>query len=320
MMDDRLLKQYLLGELPPEEQQRLEEQFFNGVEEFEHLTVLEDELIDDYLCGDLSPQQCQQFEKHFLVSPERRERLAAANALVATISTKPKAVAPPVEVTPWWEPIFDFFKFGNPAIRYAMVAASLIILTFYSARETLENQNLRQQLYQLENRQGVLTQSTEEKISQARQRTQQLQAEFDTHKQQSAEREQQLSDLLEPQPYLLAASTTRSGTQQGQSLKDLQVTRDDYWIKLQLEFDKSTAFPDYRVGLQTETGDIDIWSQGRLQAQTLGNVNTIIFMIPVSIFIQSGETAQRYKLALWGISAEEELWIVETYTFRVAIK
>ncbi len=85
-MSDQLLKRYLLGELPIEEQRWLEEVFFSDAEAFARLSDIEDDLIDDYVCGDLSRQQRERFEKHFLISPERRERVALAKALVAAVS------------------------------------------------------------------------------------------------------------------------------------------------------------------------------------------------------------------------------------------
>jgi len=320
MTDDKLLRHYLLGDMPVEEQRKLEERFFKDAREFERLAAIEDELIDDYVCGDLSPRQRQQFEKHFLVSPERQERLAMAQALVTAVSKQQKTVAVAAKARPWWEPLLDFLKFGSPTIRYAIVAASLIVLAFYSGRETLENRDLRRQIHQLENRQEAIQQSTGKEITQAREQAQQLQKEFDIYRQQSVEREQQLTSLLEPQPYVLASSTTRSGSQPGKSLKDLQVARDSYWVKLQLEFDPSTTFKSYRAALQTDTEGTEIWSQSRLQAQTTPNANIVELMLPASIFTQTEEAAQRYKLTLWGIGAEGEPWIVEVYMFRIVIK
>ncbi|MGH7450946.1 MAG: hypothetical protein ACRENG_06360, partial [bacterium] len=125
-MNDQLLKRYLLGDLPVAEQRRLEELFFSDGQAFERLIAIEDELIDDYVCGDLSRQQRERFETHFLISPERRERLALAEALVATVSEQTAPVARTQPSAPWWESILDFLKLQNPAIRFAMVAASLV--------------------------------------------------------------------------------------------------------------------------------------------------------------------------------------------------
>lgn len=317
MINDQKLKRYLLGELPLYDQRRVEEQFFSDAQAFERLAAIEDDLIDDYVCGDLSRRQREKFEKHFLVSPERRERLALAQALAATVSAKPKPVVANQASTPWWESILQFFTLQGPSIRYAMVAASLGILIFYGTRETLENRDLRQQIDQLESLQQDLQQSTEQENSQARAREQQLQSDIESVRQQNA---QQLS-LLEPQPFVLkSASTTRGGATQAQ-LEELQVTQDSYWIKLQLEFDKSTTFTSYRAMLQLYTGSNEIiWSQSRLQAQLLDSANAVVVMLPASIFTQAGEAVQEYKLTLLGANPAEDFFPVTVYAFRMVHK
>lgn len=63
---------YLLGELPEEEQLRLEERFFTDDEYYQQLLALEDELLYDYAAGGLSSEQRVKFEQRFLSSPQAR--------------------------------------------------------------------------------------------------------------------------------------------------------------------------------------------------------------------------------------------------------
>lgn len=74
--------QYLLGQLPEDKQQRLEEQLFTDEEYFERLKTTEDELIDNYLLGRLSMREREQFEKTFLTKPFLREKVNLAKALI----------------------------------------------------------------------------------------------------------------------------------------------------------------------------------------------------------------------------------------------
>lgn len=80
--------QYLLGDLPEEEQQQLDEQFFVNDDYFERLMATEDELIDDYLRGRLSAHERERFERNFLTSPFLRERVTLAKALIDYIDGK----------------------------------------------------------------------------------------------------------------------------------------------------------------------------------------------------------------------------------------
>lgn len=320
-MDDKLLKRYLLGELPTDEQRRLEEQCFSDAQSFERLNAIEDDLIDDYICSDLSHEQRTRFESHFLVSPERRARLATARALIATIAAQPKPAVAHAPASPWWESLRSLLTLQSPAVRFAMVTASLALLVFYGTNETLKNRTLRQQLSLLKGEQESLRQAQVQDKVQVQAQREQLQSEFEAFRQQSAHREQQLISQLEPAPHVLqSTSRTRSRMPDGQRLQEMEVTRDSYWVKLQLEFDKETAFKSYRAALQPSTGGGEIWSQSRLQAQLTGNANAVVVMLPAAIFRQADESSQEYKLTLWGTDPAGEHWIVRTYAFRVAAK
>jgi hypothetical protein len=315
-MTDQLLKRYLLGELSSNERRRLEELFFNDAEAFERLLAIEDDLIDDYACGDLSRKQRKRFETHFLVSPERRERLALAEALVASVSKQPDFVAEKQPTAPWWESILDFLKFQNPTLRFAMVAASLVFLV-YGMRETVENNRLRREYDQLQQQNDQLQkekESAKQEMSQMLAHDEQVQKEL----QQRAQREQELTNLLDPPPQLWkAAARTRSGRQ---PMHDLSVTRNARWVKLQLEFDKATTFKIYRAVLKTYSGGNEIWSQSRLSAQSTNKANVVVVTLPASIFGQAEETVQEYQLTLSGADVEKDYEPVEVYDFRVVKK
>jgi hypothetical protein len=275
--------------------------FFSEAQAFERLMAIEDDLIDDYVCGDLSRQQRERFERHFLVSPERRERLALAEALVATVSEQPAPVAKTRPSAPWWESILDFFKFGNPTLRFAMVTASLVTLVFYGTKETLENNRLRQQNYQFQKVQEIAKQTAE-----------QLQKDLATLRQQGAQREQELKSLLEPPTYVLKPpARTRGGTPR--PTQDLLVARNAHWVELQLEFDQTTAFKSYRAVLKPYAGGNEI----RLPARSTNKANVVVVTLPASIFAQMKEAVQEYQLTLWGADTEEEFQTIERYAFRV---
>jgi hypothetical protein len=318
-LNDQLLKRYLLGELPAAEQRRLEEVFFSDAQAFERLAALEDDLIDDYVCDDLSASQREKFEKHFLVSPERRERLELAQALVTAVSEQPKRIAAAQPAAPWWQAVLDFLLPQNPTIRFALVAASLVILVSYGTKETLENNDLRRQLYQFQQSVESTKQQTEQEISQARAQNEQLQNKLDAVRQQSARREQELTSLLEPSPYVLK-SGTRSGGAPGPSLGDLEVMADAQFVKLQLEFDKLNEFKTYRAVLQSDSEGTEIWSQGRLQARATNRAKIVVLLLPAAIFVHAEETEQEYRLTLSGVDDQDEFHAVEVYSFRVVKK
>jgi len=65
-VDQPTIRQYLLGSLPSELQQRVEERLLTEAELLESLEIEEDELIDEYLAEKLSEEERQKFEQYFL--------------------------------------------------------------------------------------------------------------------------------------------------------------------------------------------------------------------------------------------------------------
>jgi len=75
-MDQKMMTEYLLGELPSVEREKLEELLFSDPSLYRTLMIAEDRLIDDYLCRQLSQPQRIRFEQYFLISERRREKFA----------------------------------------------------------------------------------------------------------------------------------------------------------------------------------------------------------------------------------------------------
>jgi len=130
--DQRLTKQYLLGELDPEEQRRVEERLLTDDAYFEELLMAEDELTDEYLGGALSAHEQERFERHFLATPERHQKLRFARVLrkyidggraAADSATTPVA-APPSSSWKRWLP--SFLRTQRPAVVFSLAITLLI--------------------------------------------------------------------------------------------------------------------------------------------------------------------------------------------------
>jgi len=76
-----VLIQYLLGELPLAERERIERAYFVNQEVWEALAETENDLIESYLYGRLSQREREQFENYFLVSRQKRWRVALVEVL-----------------------------------------------------------------------------------------------------------------------------------------------------------------------------------------------------------------------------------------------
>jgi hypothetical protein len=101
--DDDLLVRYLLGELPDDERERLQDAYFTDDVLFARLLVAEDDLIDAYARGTLTEAQRRRFEQRFGPSPVQARRLKFARLLQdAARVPSPKAAASPPRRIPAW--------------------------------------------------------------------------------------------------------------------------------------------------------------------------------------------------------------------------
>ena len=75
------LKDYLLGKLGEEDEERVEIRLLSDPVYIEEFDVVVDELTDQYVAGEVPDAEREQMERHFFTSPARREKLRIAAAL-----------------------------------------------------------------------------------------------------------------------------------------------------------------------------------------------------------------------------------------------
>ena len=128
--DQRSIRRYLLGELPAEEGERLEERLLTDEEFFQELLVGEDELIDLFLRGDLDAAEREHFTQHFLAAPERQQQLSFARALHKYVANAPPQAPTPARDTwaarlaRWRRTLF------TPRIALAFAAFAAVAVAF----------------------------------------------------------------------------------------------------------------------------------------------------------------------------------------------
>lgn len=97
-VSDDVLVRYLLGDLPEDQAERLDEQSVTDDEFAARLSVVEDDLVDLYASGRLTGDRRRRFESFYMSSPRRREKAAFATRLLETLERennpqKPDAAA-----------------------------------------------------------------------------------------------------------------------------------------------------------------------------------------------------------------------------------
>lgn len=120
--DQARIRDYLLGHLTDEEQEKIEERLMTEDDLFEELEISKGELIEEYCAGELPRKEHEWFEQHYLTSVEGRRRHATAIGL----KTLKRSVPGPRKLT-WFERLRDFFN-ARPWTMAAVATSAVVII------------------------------------------------------------------------------------------------------------------------------------------------------------------------------------------------
>jgi len=323
LLNEELIVRYLLGDLPEEEQTRLEDLAFSDRERMQNILAIESDLIDEYVRGELSNSERQRFERHFLASSERRQKVEFARALAKVIpeTTTEDAAQPAMVFAPvsWWDSFIASLRGLNPAFKFsvAAVAATLVIVVSWLITETIR---LRAQVAQLQAERQT-RQSQEETLQQQvageRARGEDLAAQLDRERARR-ERSEELTRQLERDrsrersnglsfiaSLFLPPGIPRSAADRPK----LVVPRAARLAHLQIGLERGDEYESFRVELHTRGGR-QVWSQDNLRARTGRAGRSVNLNLPVSI-LDTGE----YELVLKGVIAKEKVEDLGYYYF-----
>jgi anti-sigma factor RsiW len=314
---ERVLIQYLLGQLPEAEQTRLEERFFADDAYFERLLAVEDDLIDDYVRGELSPHEHERFERAFLTTPERHQRVEFARALMRTVSEAPVRAAPaPARARPepasGWPSLRAFLRRQNPAFQFAIAAAALIILVG-GAWLMVEMTRLQTQLAQLQAERQAWQQQEQtlrQEVARARARQDELAEQLQREQSERARLEQELAAQPPSRPAFLSFVLSRVARDPGEA-KKLVIPSGPSSVQLQIDLEAGDDYPRYRAGLQTAEGH-EIWSQDGLLARLTNWGKAVVLRLPANLL-----TPGDYELGLRGVAASGTFVDIGYYYFSV---
>lgn len=135
LYNTRDLRLYLLGAAAVEDAESMDELSVADTEFAELLGIAEKDLVDEYVQDELSEQDRQRFEEFYFASPLRREKVRLARSFQAfarqnfsdSVSPEASMAAPKGGIAAFFSSVFGG---SQPAYRFAMAAAVLIIVTF----------------------------------------------------------------------------------------------------------------------------------------------------------------------------------------------
>lgn len=295
--------QYLLGELPPAAQERLEEQFFTDQKSLEKLKRVEDQLVDDYVSGVLSPRQREQFESHYLNSDRRRAKLQFARTLKQTLIDDAPSVVEPVRLS-LWQSLLQAWH--TPALRYSFagltVAAAIVGSWLYR-----EARYLQQQREQLAVERAALAIPTVPPVPTPTASTvPTAKPAVISPPPQPSRRVNKATAIL---TFLLTPNRFRNDDMTA-GAASLIVTPQTKFIHLKLLLKSQSSYPAYRIALETADGKL-LKTQGNLKPVQTGQERYIVLPLTAQSL-----SANDYLLTLAGknATAYEE---VADYQFRI---
>ena len=308
--DDQFLAQYLLGGLPAEEAERLDELSIADDAFAARLSAVENDLVDAYVRNELSGEDLEQFKSFYLSSAARRQKVEFAAAWLELANAG--ASAPSEAAFADGDRSSSETRSRGPSSwrvfspQWGFAGAALVML-LAAGYLLLENAGLRKQMREAQTQQAALDQ-----------REQQLQQQLDQQRSANTEALKELErvrgsqanlsqlktvSLLLPPPTRGAASVPTISVQPG---TDLAV------LLLALESDE---FPAYRAALRDPTTRQVLWGSGTLEAASLGEKKAVSVSFPANLLKQ-----QNYIVELTGLPSRGAPEVVGGYPFRVVLK
>ena len=319
---EKLIAQYLLGELPEQQQVEIEDRAFSDHEFMTSITSVENDLIDEYVRRDMSESDRRRFESRFLASESRRKRVEFARSLAHLLDetrvTERETRKVSATRSSWRDALAAFFDGLNPVGKIALTAATLVIL-LGGAWLITQTLTLRNRLNQLQAQQRNDRQTLERQVESERRRNQELSAQLDQEKQQRAQSDESLRRLSETasQPSeaprsIIASLILLPGISRGATTQPKLILPPNASVaRLQIGIEPEEDYKSFGVELRT-AGGRPVWMRDSLTARSSRGGRSIRLTLPASALLP-GE----YELRLKGVPQAGPPEDVGFYYFEV---
>ena len=278
------IRDYLLGQLPESESERLDELSITDDECAERIRAVEHDLVDAFARGELEGVVLEQFRSRYLTTPQGRDATRFAEALQSldensewgSSSEAGRGRTTLVRETRRW--------------RELLAIAAAVILAAASVWVALDNRMLRERVTSAE-----------------LQRDQQLR-EAEARRAADAAPPPTVRD---PSPLTVATLVLAPQLRSVRQLPTvaLAVGSGDLAVQLELE---PVDYPAYGATLITSSGGRVVWQSDRLTARTVGNGKRINLALPATVL-----SPQEYLIRVSGVPARGASEIVGEYRFIV---
>ncbi|HET9282792.1 MAG TPA: hypothetical protein VFR24_12590 [Candidatus Angelobacter sp.] len=299
--NDELLTRYLLGDLPAEQAEQLDELSVVDDEFAWRLNGVENELVDGFVRGELEGETLQKFQSVYLASPRRRQKVEfAAGLFELEKRTALQAASPkPTKVSTdrWgWLGAISFQQWGFAAAAVALLLIAAFLFT--------DNLRLRRQVDQASSNSSQHEQQLQQELDRQRAANAEIQGELD-HARSAGQDLSQLKTVS-----LLLPPPTR-GVGPVQSVA-VHPRTDLVAVLLTLESDD---FPQYRVALKDPATQREVWHSPDLSSSSAAGHMAVAVSVPAKLLQQ-----QHYLAELTGIRRNGATEPIGDYPFGVILR
>ena len=311
---EEIIRAYLLGNLSPEEQEKLEEQLMIQDDAFTQLLICEDELIDEYVSGGLSAPEREAFERHFLAAPERRQKLGFAQALTKYVeATAPVPAKNQVTLKSFARVFLSLLRLQHPAVRYSFAAIALAF-TVGIPWSILNVWRLQTEIGKIRDHQAtsqIAVNSLTQQLSEAQKRSQDLMEQLGQQQQSQSALEEQL--VLVQRPAIVSFPLTPGLVRDLGVIKKLVVPPAARLVELSLSVDGEN-YNNYRAVLQGANGE-EVLSLNRLNLTRIDGIGVVVMPVPAGLL-----TPGDYIVKLSGLKTGGSPEDIGKFYFRVSRK
>ena len=319
---EKLITQYLLGELPEAQQIEIEDRAFSDQQFLASITAVENDLIDEYVREELPETARRRFETRFLASEGRRKRIEFARALVQLADETRVPERSVVSSASWRDALAAFIHGLNPVGKIALAAATLVVL-LGGAWLVFQTLALRNQLTQLQAQQQSQQndrQRLQQQVELERRRSEELAAQLNQEKQQRAQADESLRRLTETVDQqtpetprsIIASLLLLPGLARGANTQPKLVLPAAATVaQLQIGIEPEENYKSYGVDLRT-VEDRPVWARDSLPARKSRSGRSVRLTVPASA-LKPGQ----YELRLKGKTDADVVEDVGFYYFEV---
>ncbi|MCM3904204.1 MAG: hypothetical protein ND866_21075 [Pyrinomonadaceae bacterium] len=321
--NEEMLARYLLGQLPEEEQQKIEQHAFDDDEFYRQLLEVEDDLRCAYAQETLSLAQKEMFEKRFLIFADERKKLALARDMIAELRQAPVADA--------WSKASNrderktdrsllswILGWSSPVTRYAVAAAALVVVAGV-VWLLFETAKLRNEINRLQAERATAEQQFDERSAEERARVERLDKQLGEERDRRAQLEQELSrrgeqaDERSTRPAVVALFLSPGGMRGGGQTRRLVLAPGVEQVRLRLEL-TGDASNSYRAVLLNADGK-EVSSRADLRVRLEGGRRIASLTLSARLLAEDD-----YELKLTGVGADGQPERVASYYFTILKK